>query len=599
MNILSLKLTNFLSHVDTELDLSSNAPYLFIGENGAGKSSLVKDATTWALFAEARARGAGDDLIYNLEKTCKVEVIFDINGSTYRVVRQRERNKKTELSLFKKELNQFKDISNVIVTKTQQDLEKILGFTYKTFAVSACLEQNSRLNFSELTPKECKDTLMEILEIEKFNEYEKIAREKATRLEVEIKTTEDKIELTKQKLEKYKQVAPKLLEIKTRQTLLVKEKQEKETQQQALRIIVELKIKELEDTISSRQVEVETLRTSYKGKETELNSVAQTLTLAGAEINKLTQRLLKIKNLGSKCPTCESDLQHEHLNSIVEDVQKDLTEQQQIQVTNSPKFKTIQNELEEIETKGKNLSVLEFQKQLKEATSELSSLSTNTELSRIANEVMAIEKEVTRLETEVANEEEFKAEIEVDLKKIISIKEQLSDVSILQSAFSKNGIPAMIISNITNELEFSINSILHELTTKNISVKVATEKNLKSKDGLSDTLEIIIRNETLDRPYQLYSGGEKYRIDLAIRLAISKILARRNNFKLDTLIIDEPAGLDRVGLIQFKDTVIKLTRSFKKILIVSHLTELIEDTRGQFKLVTVKASNGVSTVFNT
>ena len=127
-------------------------------------------------------------------------------------------------------------------------------------------------------------------------------------------------------------------------------------------------------------------------------------------------------------------------------------------------------------------------------------------------------------------------------------------------------------------------------------MKVSTEKNLKTTDALSDTLEIVIRDGVLERPYSMYSGGEKYRIDMAIRLALSKILARRNNFRLETLIVDEPAGLDSEGLNSFKDTICKLSKDFKKIFVVSHLTELVEDAQGKFKVVEVSASNGISTV---
>lgn len=599
MNIKKIKLTNFLSHVDTELDLSTVGAYLFIGANGAGKSSLVKDATTWILFGEARAKGAGDDLIYNLESKCRAELVFEINETIYRVVRQRERNKKTELTLFRFDNNLFKDISNVIVTKTQEDLEKILGFSYKTFAVSACLEQNSRLNFSELTPKECKDTLMEILDIEKFSTYEKATRESLLNLEAESKSLEEKIEFSSQKLQKYTNTGELLKDLKEKNITLLANKAVLEKAAQEKRNAIEKKIKETEEAIGSRQTAVESLRAEYKTKDTELNSIAQTLTLAGAEINKLNQRLLKIKNLGSKCPTCESNLQDIHLKEIVDDITKELNEKVAVQSIETPKFKEVQKQLEEIETRGKELSVLELQKDLKSYTAQLAELSVNKEAQNVSEQLLAIEKDISRLETEVSNLNELHKEIDGYKERLLPIKGLSFDLAVLQAAFSKNGIPAMIISNITNELEFSINSILRELTPKNISVKVATEKALKSKDGLGDTLEIIIRNETLERPYQLYSGGEKYRIDLAIRLAISKVLARRNNFRLDTLIIDEPAGLDREGLAQFKDTVTRLTRSFKKILIVSHLTELIEDTRGQFNLVNVKSSNGVSSVFNT
>jgi DNA repair exonuclease SbcCD ATPase subunit len=596
MKILQIDLKRFLSHYDTSLVFKDDKPYLFVGKNGSGKSSAVKDSITWALFGESRARGAGDDLIYNAEKTVQVGVVFEVNGQTYRVLRERERGKKTAIQLFKLENSVYKEISNVTASKTQEDIEKILGFNYHLFAVSACLEQNTRLNFSELTPKECRDTIMQILDIDKYNTYEKIVRDRLTALEREASAIEAKVVDSQDRIKKYVSADDQIKTLKEQKEgfevvklikgeRIVKQKSE-----------IEIQIKDLEEIIGKNQNRADELRSMYKGKEQESLEIAQVISVAGAETGKLQQKVLKIKKLGNKCPTCELEIATEHIASILADATKELEAQQKIQTESNPKFAEIRMSIGKIEEEGKALRMLENQSALKDLNKRLIALAESNEVESYTKLINNIEKEIAELQQKSEIKNDFDIETVKDKQKIAVIREQIAQNMVLQQAFGKTGIPAMIISNITNELEFSINAMLRELTSKNISVKVSTEKNLKSKDELSDTLEIVIRDGVLERPYSMYSGGEKYRIDMAIRLALSKILARRNNFMLDTLIIDEPSGLDKEGLASFKDTIIKISKEFKRIFVVSHLSELVEDAQGQFKVVEVSASNGVSTV---
>ena len=598
MNIKQIKLTNFLSHVDSSLTFEDGLPYLFIGENGAGKSSLVKDSITWALFAEARAKGAGDDLIYNNEDSCKVEITFEVNKETYRVVRERERNKKTKLTVHKIINGILTDISNATVSRTQEDLEKILGFNYLVFSVSACLEQNSKLNFSDLTPKEAKETVMKVLNIDKFSDYEKAVKEKLNKLETDLRIELSLLQQNQDRLKQYANSKDNLSSLKTDKEKLLTKKYDLENDFSLKKLAYEFCITGLQDTIEKNQKRVEELRAEYRTRETKVMEIGQQLALSGSEINRIQQRIVKINGLGSKCPECESTLEHSHVAGILEGYVADLNSNKKLQEEKKPIFETLKHEMEQIEKDGKQLGVLEKQAELKKQTGELTNLrdKKDYELDRLNIGMSDVDKTIARLENEVTNLDELTALIEKGEQKISDLKIVVSQYTVLHDAFGKNGIPAMLISNVTAELEFNINQILRELTNKNISVKVVTEKNLKIKGELADTMEVIVRNGLFERPYHLYSGGEKYRIDLAIRLALSKLLCNRNNFKLETLIIDEPAGLDRAGLISFKETISNLSRLFKKIFVISHLSELIESTEDKFKLVRVVSDSGVSYV---
>ena len=88
-------------------------------------------------------------------------------------------------------------------------------------------------------------------------------------------------------------------------------------------------------------------------------------------------------------------------------------------------------------------------------------------------------------------------------------------------------------------------------------------------------MDIKIADEIGERSYHLYSGGEAFRTNFALRLALSKVLARRAGTSLRSLIIDEGFGTqDSQGLEQLIEAIQEISRDFDKVLVVTHLAEL-------------------------
>ena len=169
-------------------------------------------------------------------------------------------------------------------------------------------------------------------------------------------------------------------------------------------------------------------------------------------------------------------------------------------------------------------------------------------------------------------------ELEMERKKIKSLKDNTtrdaSIYSILEEAFGRNGIQALIIENAIPEIEEEANSLLHRLTDNRIHVSIESLQDLK-KGGTKETLDIVISDELGERSYDLYSGGEAFRTDFAIRIALSKVLARRSGTKLRTLIIDEGFGTqDRKGLEHLIDAVHEVSKDFDKLIVVTHIMDL-------------------------
>ena len=144
----------------------------------------------------------------------------------------------------------------------------------------------------------------------------------------------------------------------------------------------------------------------------------------------------------------------------------------------------------------------------------------------------------------------------------------------LTSAFGKNGIQAMIIENAIPELEDEANVILAQLSNEKTTISLESVRELKSGDA-RETLDIKIHDDMGIRPYELYSGGETFRIDFAIRIALSKLLAYRAGARLKTLVIDEGFGTqDEEGLEKLVQAINAIQSDFDKILVITHLSFL-------------------------
>jgi DNA repair protein SbcC/Rad50 len=144
----------------------------------------------------------------------------------------------------------------------------------------------------------------------------------------------------------------------------------------------------------------------------------------------------------------------------------------------------------------------------------------------------------------------------------------------LDEAFGKDGIQALIIESAVPQIEQEANAILSRLTDNRIQISIESLRDLKT-GGTRETLDIKISDELGERPYHLYSGGEAFRTNFALRIALSKVLAMRAGTQLRTLVIDEGFGTqDSQGLDQLVEAIQEISRDFDKVLVVTHLPEL-------------------------
>ena len=144
----------------------------------------------------------------------------------------------------------------------------------------------------------------------------------------------------------------------------------------------------------------------------------------------------------------------------------------------------------------------------------------------------------------------------------------------LSVIFGKTGIQAMLIENALPELEQYANEMLARMTDNSTQVNFVTRRGTKTGSAI-ETLDIRIADNMGTRTYEMFSGGEAFRINLAIRIALSKLLARRAGADLSFLLIDEGFGSqDSLGRDRLVEAISAIADDFQKILVVTHIDEL-------------------------
>ncbi len=154
-------------------------------------------------------------------------------------------------------------------------------------------------------------------------------------------------------------------------------------------------------------------------------------------------------------------------------------------------------------------------------------------------------------------------------------REETSLFEELREAFGRRGVPNMIIETVVPEVEEVANAVLSKMTEGNtMMVRLETQRETKAGET-RETLEIIISDGLGTRAYEMYSGGEAFRIDFALRVALSKLLARRAGVQLRALFIDEGFGSqDALGRERLVAAINSIQEDFDRILVITHLDEL-------------------------
>ena len=162
----------------------------------------------------------------------------------------------------------------------------------------------------------------------------------------------------------------------------------------------------------------------------------------------------------------------------------------------------------------------------------------------------------------------------------------------LAGAFGKKGVQALIIENALPDIVSHTNELLARLSNDAMQVELRTTREARTKGAANiETLDIIISDEMGTRPYEMFSGGEAFRVNFALRVALSRVLASRAGAPLQTLIVDEGFGTqDPRGREAITDALQAIQDHFALILCITHIEEIKEAFPTRIEVV--KGANG-------
>jgi len=228
-------------------------------------------------------------------------------------------------------------------------------------------------------------------------------------------------------------------------------------------------------------------------------------------------------------------------------------------------------------------SVADLREQHRQAVTQLESLADGeTELRAVEEEVndlreqhVAANRKVGAAQQRLAVLDDLRRQRQEEEARRAAITRLVGRLQLLEKACGRDGVQALLIEQALPEIEEDANALLERLTGGEMRVLFETQRELKSRDALAETLDIRIGDAAGERPYENFSGGEQFRVNFAIRLALSKILARRAGARLQTLVIDEGFGSqDPAGRQRLVEAINVVKDDFERILVITHIDEL-------------------------
>jgi DNA repair protein SbcC/Rad50 len=305
----------------------------------------------------------------------------------------------------------------------------------------------------------------------------------------------------------------------------------------------------------------------------------QLLAAVAADIKALSydaaahrESVAKVRELaGFEAEKLKLDGAHASTKAYRESVEKTVASQQ----TACAEAQALRNEIDKLQQELADLPQLRAQSKL---------LAEN--LTKIEKQVGETEQQVAVIQNNLAQLQEARKNLQTCQKEKNRAREDAVVHLELATAFGKNGVQALIIETALPQLERHANELLEKLTEGRMRVGFYTQR-ARAGGEMTETLEIRIRDDSLslgagessERRYEMFSGGEAFRLNFAIRLALSRLLAQRAGAQLSTLVIDEGFGSqDAAGRQRLVEAIRAVADDFRLILVITHLDEL----KGEF-----------------
>ena len=555
---------NFLSsgNTFTEIDLDTHKTTLVVGQNGAGKSTML-DAISFGLFGKAHRNINKPQLVNSINnKQCVVEVEFSIGGNDYKVSRGLK-PAKFEIIANGTLLNQ-----NSHSKEYQKVLEQnILKLTHKTFHQVVVLGSSSFTPFMQLGAYHRRDVIEDLLDIGVFSKMNILLKEKIAALKEKINQTLHALEINQTKTEAQKKYIRDLSKINND---VRKEKEETVDKLKAEKVDLVSQIAEL----NKKHSEVaETLNKKWL----EARDVIKDLDNSETETLTTIKRLVKDTQFYEKnatCPTCEQDIDNELKERKLQDskteagqLQSRLTEVKERRKTASEHLEQCEAELQEVVSWSHQMS--DKQERIERLDTEIEVTQWDIDDDKSRGDLAQANADFDTLTSEHYELMDSKTKFNDQYSYHSVISEMLKDTGI-KTKIIKQYLP--VINKLVNQylqiLDFYVHFDLDESFTETIRSR--------HRDAFS---------------YDSFSEGEKQRIDLSLLFTWRQIARMKNSISTNLLLLDETfdSSLDEAGI----ENLIKIIHTLgddSNVFIISHKGEIL-DGKFEGKLEFIKDKN--------
>jgi DNA repair exonuclease SbcCD ATPase subunit len=541
---------NFLSTGNsfTEIELNSHQNSLHFGKNGSGKSTFL-DALVFGLFGKAFRNINKPALVNSINgKNCLVEIEFNIDTKTYKVVRG---IKPTVFEIYcdGEMINQDSESKDYQALLEQQ----ILKFNYKTFTQVVVLGSASYVPFMQLPLASRREVIEDLLDIRIFSLMNTILKDKVAKTKDDISSIDSAINLAKERVESQKKLISVL-----------------ESNDAEKRSIIEKTIEDIKSYISANDDEI---ATNQEILDVEFDNISDSLAEVNSKISdmrasisandkqiKVLKGQVSFFNSNDICPTCKQDINESHKIHILEEVTSDITNHSTSNIELSDKISASEKTSSELSAEYKKLTEMQTRnKHLRtENKKHKAKIDDLTEtLNQFCDNRIVEEKEKLKDIAKVAFESLKKKEFLVDLKQVQEM------VSVL---LKDGGIKTTIIREYL--------PIFNRLINKYLSIM-----DLYVDFRLDETFNESMKSRYRDNfTYDSFSEGEKQRIDLALLFTFREVAKLKNSLTTNLLVLDEvfDSSLDVAGV----EYVMQLLNEFKNTntFIISHNVNLISSS---------------------
>tara|TARA_A100001234_G_scaffold115243_1_gene101125 strand:- start:971 stop:2683 length:1713 start_codon:yes stop_codon:yes gene_type:complete len=539
-----LRYKNFLSTGNqfTEINFTTASTTLVIGNNGAGKSTML-DALTFALFGKSY-RGVNKPQLINSvnEKECLVEIEFKIADTSWKVVRG---IKPAIFQIYKNgEL-----LNSDAAAKDQQIWFEsvVLKMNYKSFTQIVILGSSNFVPFMQLTAASRREVIEDLLDIKIFSSMNQVlkdrvknSRDQIRTLELKKDSLEDKVHMQRDFIEEVERVADTDINQKKNQIKTLTE-----TQDTLLKGALEN-----ENQLLEKQKELE----KYSGATKKLRQLGN---LKGKISQKITGIIKDHKFFSDNtvCPTCNQDIEETFRINRIDDAQNKAKELQS-------GFTQLEEAIKEEEEREHQFSIVS--KEVTNLTHEISQI--NTKISGYQRQVRDLEQEIQTVADRLAkrnSEHEKLKELQDKLASAVletdEHKNQLINYSFVSDLLRDGGVKTQIIKKYLPLINQEVNRYLQMMEFY---------INFKLNEEFNETIESPIQE---DFSYASFSEGEKMRIDLALLFTWREVAKIKNSLNCNLIIFDETfdSSLDGFGTDEFM-RIIRFVIKDANVFVISH-----------------------------